>query len=204
MKREVFLDKFVMMGGREISDLRYGLQWRFWRRLISKTRQIDYGCDFNKKGCMACREDKKGNRCCCQGCYPRVGFFAILSYHAIKTIAPLFDHRTGFWKAGIGCTLPAHIRSKTCVVYRCTTLDNRYKLELSEKYLLERIGEDHKIADHYERFKRFEKGRRNGILKRKGARERVFVLTDTEELFDKFLEYDFKMWKERKRWWKGQ
>lgn len=211
MKREIFMWKFVQKGSyREITHYRRGLPWIFWRILIEKTRKIDYGCDFNNGGCKRNRERKQDQpMCCCTNCKNRMGFFNVLNWPAIEKIAPLYNEETGFWKEGIGCSLPIDIRSVTCVTYRCGFLRDpmyEHKLELYEEYLLERIRKERIIAEHYKKYKNFERGRRNGILTRKGDKTqiKVFSLTDRSELFNGFLAYDFKMWKEGKRWWKGR
>jgi len=115
-----------------------GVPWEFRYQLAEKTIGIDFGCDFKRGRCIKERNDGPGmiawledpssnvrvNYCCSQ-CYQTVGNLSYLPNNdkIIEEIASLFDPELrGFWRQGVGCTLPHRYRSTICLTGRCSYL----------------------------------------------------------------------------------
>lgn len=95
-----------------------------------KTSQIDYGCGFDEQGrCKMMRKfDPKtmddrtfglGKMACCVHCNIAGGYLDSIPADAVTTVKKAWSDETGFWREGIGCTLPRKWRSDTCLGYNC-------------------------------------------------------------------------------------
>jgi hypothetical protein len=95
----------------------FGETWEQREAIAEKTSNIDFGCDFKGNTCIAMRENYRG--CCCQSCNSRHGFLEKIKPSAFNEILSLFDRVSGFWRPGVGCTLPRKWQSPTCLFYAC-------------------------------------------------------------------------------------
>lgn len=90
------------------------------------TERIEFGCDFVEDGLCkgAIKQWKNETTCCCGLCYIKCGYLHFIIESDIKEYSKLFNEETGFWKKGVGCTLPRIARSRTCLLYSCNDPKN--------------------------------------------------------------------------------
>jgi hypothetical protein len=98
----------------------FGRNWTERERIAAATATFDYDCRFNAEGgCKSYPKPVKNPRLCCQGCYDSVGYLSTIPAAAVAPLAALFDNKLGFWRPGVGCTMPRKWRSVTCLRYQC-------------------------------------------------------------------------------------
>jgi hypothetical protein len=124
-----------------LSNTYNGVPWEDRYIAASRLAAVDFGCRFEGNRCIAERNRSdeavswamglgRKNRhvsFCCASCYLTCGNLLILpdDTSVLTEIAKLFNPRAeGFWKTGIGCTLPSKYRSTDCLTYRCNYIKN--------------------------------------------------------------------------------
>lgn len=88
------------------------------------TSAIQYDCQFKDGKCKNSYWNNQSPRCCCLHCAKYQGYLGedninTLPLNSDKEIIPLFDEKLGFWREGVGCTLPRKYRSYVCLSYNC-------------------------------------------------------------------------------------
>jgi hypothetical protein len=124
----------VKIGRKAIPILPYSVTNR--EQIAEMTALIDYGCDFK---CGVCKTYSKKypdpnnysnptlikqikEQACCSRCALDSGYLDQLPNRAVaREVKKLFDPKLGFWRSGIGCSLPRKWRSNTCLTYNCST-----------------------------------------------------------------------------------
>lgn len=136
MRLEDFLLKAIRHGVIISSITDKGWAWGAQKRYAELTSLIDFECNFDEAGiCKVYQPRKTGpkggkrskallhdlSKCCCRGCWRRVGYLKALPNHTseLSDIAELFNEETGFWRSGKGCVLPREYRSNTCLFHMC-------------------------------------------------------------------------------------
>ena len=120
-----------------------GIVWSYEKTvksLKSITSRFNFGCDFEDGLCIKIRNrinetrnlllaaqsqklmTKGEKRCCCSNCGACIGFLRIIFKSDIDTYADNFSRKNGFWKDGVGCSLPRKLRSSICLIHRCAYL----------------------------------------------------------------------------------
>lgn len=117
-----------------IHDTIRGWRWYDYQKLAELTENVDYHCEFKPNG--TCRgngsdHNSKDGSCCCYGCLSSIGHHRELpcDYSQLMTYSKLLlpEERDknnklktlGFWRSGIGCTLPRKMRSAICLIHSC-------------------------------------------------------------------------------------
>ena len=112
-------------GSRTMGLLINGWRYKTYMRLAALTSYIKFECGFDNDG--FCKNKQQGgdypkrNMCCCSGCHFDIGFIYQLpaDFQVIEEYAKSFNNKTGFWRKGVGCTLPRSHRSPTCLTHNC-------------------------------------------------------------------------------------
>jgi hypothetical protein len=97
----------------------FGKTWEEREAIAEETAKIDFGCDLKENTCKAMREDRRG--CCCESCKSSHGYLEAIKPCAFNEILSLFDRVWGFWRPGVGCTLPRKWQSSVCVFFACVS-----------------------------------------------------------------------------------
>lgn len=95
--------------------------------ILETIKDIEFGCDFVDDECAAMRKreanrthrTKSKGKICCRACAHNVGYLKIKSADLPDEHLKFWDPRLGFWRGGVGCTLPREIRSRRCNIYTC-------------------------------------------------------------------------------------
>ena len=53
------------------------------------------------------------------GCNQTFGYLTFAPKDKVAEIASFFDRKLGFWQPGVGCSLPRHLRSRSCLKFHC-------------------------------------------------------------------------------------
>lgn len=128
------LEKFVIMClEREATFVRTLKGWDAieYHRLADLTKYVSYDCDFDKSGVCKdyrkkrapCRSGSDKTMCCCNNCASTIGYLMEIDHnlHIVTKYAELYNKKTGFWKKGVGCTLPRSMRAPICLTYNCSS-----------------------------------------------------------------------------------
>lgn len=154
-----FILNFMSAPGRRFNDMAENdMPWSWRLKFAQLTEHINYNCDFDPKTKIC--KGSTSHMACCGSCGRCLGYIACLPSDIIlmKEIAPLFIKTDdalalvrndwqqlkwqGFWKEGIGCTLPRRFRSTVCLTTKCSQSAN---LNRHEKYHLALISSAHYI-----------------------------------------------------------
>ncbi len=104
--------------------------------LAKATEDVDYDCNFHD-GC--CRDRGPGDKNCCSECACTFGYWrrepGALDEATVRTMAEVYDLRTGFRREDTGCMLPRELRSPICLYILCSDA----KLSGGDQYLLDKI-----------------------------------------------------------------
>lgn len=132
MDTEEFIVHIVRQS-RKIYPIIRDWDWLLYQRLADLTKYIDYNCGFGEDGlCGLEREraerrssydkDRDLQKCCCSGCCSSIGHKKTFpnDYKTLKEYAVRFEAKQdGFWRRGVGCTLPRKYRSSVCLRHVC-------------------------------------------------------------------------------------
>lgn len=80
---------------------------------------VDFGCEFDEKGCRGHRHEEQG-KCCCSGCATSGGYLRVVLAENIEKYQKAWDRNLGFWRKGKGCILPRNMRSSICSFFFCS------------------------------------------------------------------------------------
>lgn len=181
----------IYLDTREGEIVRYfvgGLPWDHWKYLVSMTRDIDFGCDFQHGKCIKHRSRCGGGgdprKCCCSRCAVEVGYFSKIKPKDIPMLAELYDKEDGFWREGLGCTLPADTRSVVCVRYRCIfAKDNRPMINHWHRYVHHVVLHVEDLVDRYK------------VWYLKKMKMKTLEFSSVKRCFIPFLDRDFMEWR---------
>jgi hypothetical protein len=108
-------------------ELPYQLQ-----ELKRATELIEFPCNFQDGVCLSIRETpqmysyewgKAG--CCCGDCRKKFGYLRVFYHEFARHYVAAWNNKTGFWRKGKGCALPRYLRSKTCLQFTCSFVNNK-------------------------------------------------------------------------------
>ena len=142
--------------GSDIKDLEFF--WSIKMLFHDLTQYIDYNCRFNSEGICIRRQRYTNPQPynCCGGCASTAGHNRhVPPEETLRELYPYFNKRSGFWRAGVGCTLPRRLRSRVCVLHHCVDLSwqeqqfSNFVRDLV--YYCEKLSKAEIIAE-YERF----------------------------------------------------
>jgi len=99
--------------------------------IASMTRTVNYDCGFQNGRCKERRKaDTERRGCCCGSCNHTCGYFNYSEVQYLcsdltdlRLVGSCFDNDTGFWRSGIGCIIPRHLRSGVCLSFNCSRDD---------------------------------------------------------------------------------
>lgn len=103
----------------------HGIPWNYWYILAELTNHINFDCQFDDAGiCKTRRFGASESVCrqgCCSSCGKAGGYLSALPRQTktMSLIAACFDKKDGFWREGVGCTLPRKFRSAVCLAANC-------------------------------------------------------------------------------------
>lgn len=136
MKTKTFLKRFETAKVKKITPIMHPnyfkmdavwTNWNFRIALAATSVNVDYDCRFVNGICKVIKKDSNYYRqtkvpfmCCCRDCNP----FSYIHFlpdnrKIIEMVANLVTKEHGFWKDGIGCTLPRFIRPNICLRHNC-------------------------------------------------------------------------------------
>jgi hypothetical protein len=105
----------------------FGKTWEEREAIAEKTAKIDFGCAFEGNTCRAMRANSRG--CCCQSCNSSHGYLEAIKPAAFSEVLRLFDRVGGFWRPGVGCTLPRKWQSSVCLFFACRPFMNEKDIQ---------------------------------------------------------------------------
>ncbi len=113
-----------------------GFDLDVYRELAKQTENVDYDCRFRDGHC---RSRGAGDKNCCSECACTFGYWrkddGAMDEDTVRTMAGLYDKRTGFRREDSGCLLPRELRSPICLYILCSDA----KLSGGDRYLLDKI-----------------------------------------------------------------